>query len=96
MSAASGERSFSGQRRVKTYLRSTMSEARYSNLMVLHVNKDRTDKLNLQVIAKDFVQKNERRIRFLENFNMFICINYIKTNSLSSHMYGGKCNYYRL
>lgn len=64
MSAASAERSFSGQRRVKTYLRSTMTETRYSNLMVLHVNKDRTDKLDLEVIAKHFVQKNDRRIRF--------------------------------
>ena len=62
MSAASGERSFSGQRRVKTYLRSTMTEARYSNLMVLHVNKDRIDKLNLQVIAC------ERRIGFFGKF----------------------------
>ena len=68
MSAASGERSFLGQRRVKTYLRSTMTEARYSNLMVLHVNKDRTDKLDLQIIAKRFIQKNERRIRFFGKF----------------------------
>ncbi len=64
MSAASGERSFSSQRRVKTYLRSTMTEARYSNLMVLHVDEDRTDKLNLNLIAKQFIQKKERRIRF--------------------------------
>ena len=64
MSAASGERTFSSQRRVKTYLRSTMTEVRYNNLMVLHVNKERTDKLDLNIIAKLFIQKNERRIRF--------------------------------
>ena len=64
MSAASGERTFSSQRRVKTYLRSTMTEVRYNNLMVLHVNKERTDKLDLNLIAKLFTQKNERRIRF--------------------------------
>ena len=64
MSAASGERTFSSQRRVQTYLRSTMTEVRYNNLMVLHVNKERTDKLDLNLIAKLFIQKNERRIRF--------------------------------
>ena len=67
-SAASGERSFSGQRSVKTYLGSTMTKARYSNLMVLHINKDRTDKLDLQIIAKRFIQKNKRRIRFFRKF----------------------------
>ena len=68
MSAASGERTFSSQRRVKTYLRSTMTEVRYNNLMILHINKDRTDKINLNLIAKQFIQKNERRIKFFGKF----------------------------
>jgi hypothetical protein len=29
--------------------------------IVMHVNKDRTDELDLSLIAKDFVIKNERR-----------------------------------
>ena len=64
MSAASGERSFSSQRLVKTYLRSTMAAARYNNLIIMHVNKARTEELDLSLIAKDFVLKNERRVRF--------------------------------
>ena len=68
MSAASGERSFSNQRVIKTYLRSTMTAARYNNLIVMHVNKARTDKLDLNLIAKDFVRKNERRLRFFGKF----------------------------
>ncbi|CAB4037909.1 zinc finger MYM-type 1-like [Paramuricea clavata] len=68
MSAASGERSFSSQRLVKTYLRSTMTAARYNNLIVMHVNKARTDELDLSLIAKDFVLKNERRVRFFGKF----------------------------
>ena len=68
MSAASGERSFSSQRVIKTYLRSTMTAARYNNLIVMHVNKARTDKLDLNLIAKDFVHKNERRVRFFGKF----------------------------
>jgi hypothetical protein len=39
MSAVSGERSFSSQRLAKTYLRSTMTAARYSNLIVMHACK---------------------------------------------------------
>jgi hypothetical protein len=38
--SASAERVFSAMRRVKTYLRSTMSENRFSNLMLLAVEKD--------------------------------------------------------
>ena len=68
MSAASGERSFSSQRLVKTYLRSTMTAARYNNLVIMHVNKARTDELDLSLIAKDFVLKNERRVRFFGKF----------------------------
>ena len=59
MSAASGGRTFSSQRRVKTYLRSTMTEVRYNNLMVLHVNKERTDKLDLNLIANVELDSSE-------------------------------------
>ncbi len=44
-SNATSERSFSALRRVKTYLRSTMTQCRLNNLMVLHVHRDRLDKL---------------------------------------------------
>jgi hypothetical protein len=65
MSAPSGERSFSSQRLVKTrYLRSTMTIL----LLCMHVNKARTDELDLSLIAKDFVLKNERRVRFFGKF----------------------------
>ena len=44
---ATSERSFSALRRVKTYLRSTMSQERLNNLLVLHVHKDRTASLDI-------------------------------------------------
>ena len=50
-SNATSERSFSSLRRVKTYLRSTMTQCRLNNLMVLHVHKDRLDKLDLHRIG---------------------------------------------
>ena len=40
ISAASAERSFSVQRQIKSYLRNTMSEKRYSNLLVLNIHKE--------------------------------------------------------
>ncbi len=58
---STSERSFSCMRRVKTYLRSTMTQQRLNNLMVLHVHKDHTDKLNLCEVANEFVSVNERR-----------------------------------
>uniref|UniRef100_H3ACG0 HAT C-terminal dimerisation domain-containing protein n=1 Tax=Latimeria chalumnae TaxID=7897 RepID=H3ACG0_LATCH len=54
MCIASDERSFSAQRRMKTYLRSNMSEKRYNNLLMLHVHKDRTDETDLKCIARVF------------------------------------------
>ena len=40
---ASSERSFSAMRRIKSYLRSTMSQGRLNHIMVLSVHKDLTN-----------------------------------------------------
>ena len=58
---AVSERSASGLRRIKTCLRSTMSQQRLNNLMVLHVHKDRTDELDLKVCLNEFVTGSEHR-----------------------------------
>jgi len=42
-SNAEAERSFSALRRLKTYLRSRMSQERLNHLAVMHVNQDRLD-----------------------------------------------------
>ena len=42
---AASERSFSALKRIKNYLRATMSQTRLNSLMLLHVHKDMTDKL---------------------------------------------------
>ena len=52
---STSERSFSAMRRAKSYLQSTMLQSRLNNIMMLHVHKDRTDKLNLIDVANDFV-----------------------------------------
>ena len=66
MSAASAERSFSVQRQIKSYFRNTMSEKRYDNLLALNIHKERTD--NVIKLAREFVQKNDRRLRFFGKF----------------------------
>ena len=60
---ATSERSFSVLRRVKTYLRTTMTQNRLNHLMVLHVHKVRTDSLDLMSIAREFVTGREGRLR---------------------------------
>ena len=49
---ASSEHSFSGLRRIKTYLRTTMTQKRLNDLMVLNIHKEKTALLNLAVVAK--------------------------------------------
>ena len=55
---ASSEHSFSALRRVKSYLRSTMSQPRLNSLMVLHVHKELTDLLKFVDVANEFVEIN--------------------------------------
>ena len=63
---AISERSFSAMKRIKTYLRSTMSQERLNAIMVLHVHKQRSDKLVLLDIGNQFVNKEHRQLFFGE------------------------------
>ena len=65
---ATSERSFSAMRRVKSYLRSTMQQEHLNHLMVLHVHKEKTDRLQLFNIANEFGSKSERRFHILGKF----------------------------
>lgn len=65
---SSSERSFSAMRRVKSYLRSTMTQERLNNLMILHVHQEYTDTLNLIEVANDFISKCERRSQVFGHF----------------------------
>ena len=60
-SNATSERSFSALRRVKTYLRSTMTQARLNHLMVLHVHRSRLDNLDLCHIGNEFIDMRDHR-----------------------------------
>ena len=63
--SASAERSFSLQRRLKTWLRSTMTQIRFNALSQLHEHKEKTDKVDLIKIGNQFISKcNERELHF--------------------------------
>ncbi len=62
------ERSFSVMRRIKSYLRSTMGQARLNHVMVLNIYKEQLDELNLIAIANEFVSGSEHRLRFFGKF----------------------------
>ena len=66
--SAAGERSFSSARRLKTWLRSTMTQTRFSNLTILNTHKQRTDKLCLIDAANEFAALNENQ---KSNFGTF-------------------------
>ncbi|KAK0155291.1 Zinc finger MYM-type protein 1 [Merluccius polli] len=61
ISSAEAERSFSGLRRLKTWLRSTMTQKRLNGIAVCHIHQERLDSLKKQEIAQQYVQGVERR-----------------------------------
>jgi hypothetical protein len=65
VSTASAERSFSVMRRVKSYLRSTMTTERLSGLAMLHAHKDM--EVDTEAVVQDFAQGKRRRLVFLFN-----------------------------
>ena len=68
VTSATAERSFSSLRRVKTYLRNTMTSCRLNNLFLMFIHQDKTDKLDLCTIAQDFISRNSRRKNYLGTF----------------------------
>ena len=59
--SATPERSFSMQRRIKAWLRSTMGQKRYNSLSVLNAHTDVVDKLSLVEVAERFTAAQDKR-----------------------------------
>ncbi|XP_070406844.1 zinc finger MYM-type protein 1-like [Nothobranchius furzeri] len=62
VSSCEAERSFSALRRLKTWLRSTMTQLRLNSTAVCHVHRDRLKRLDKREIATVFIGTSERRV----------------------------------
>ena len=50
--------------RLKTYLRSSMTQERLNHVLLLHSHKSRTDQIDIKQIATSFISANDRRQMF--------------------------------
>lgn len=62
---AASKHSFSTLRRVKSYLRSAMTQSRLNHLMILHYHQDLRDKLDLNSVANEYISKNDSKAHLL-------------------------------
>ncbi|KAK3095241.1 hypothetical protein FSP39_012040 [Pinctada imbricata] len=67
VTTATAERAFSSLRRIKTYLRSTMTQARLNHCMLGYVHKELTDNVDVKEIASNFIKKFPLRQVFFGN-----------------------------
>ena len=61
VSSASSERSFSSLRRLKTWLRATMTQQRLNHIAVLHTHQEELDALDTSSILTDFIAASDIR-----------------------------------
>ena len=45
-----------------------MNQSRINHVMILHFNKEKVDNLDLDIIGNEFVERNEHRLKYFENF----------------------------
>jgi len=62
VSAASNERVFSVLKLIKNHLRTTMTDKRLNNLLILNTSKDILDNINMSAMIKNWATLKERRI----------------------------------
>ena len=59
---AISERSFSTLKRVKTSIRSTMTDSRLNHLLLIHIYKEELDEIDIKLITNEFIKIKESRI----------------------------------
>jgi len=63
VSSATAERSFSRLKLIKSYLRSTMSESRLTNLALLSIERELSYDVDFDFVVDTFSNKKKRRKR---------------------------------
>ncbi|XP_068233481.1 zinc finger MYM-type protein 1-like [Palaemon carinicauda] len=64
VTVASGERSFSKLKLIKTYMRSTMTEERLVGLAMISIENEIAQKVDLKNLVADFAKKKARKAHF--------------------------------
>lgn len=62
VTSSTAEHSFSALRRLKTYLRSTMTEDRLNGLAILHVHRDIAYRMSPKEVLEIFGRRHKRKI----------------------------------
>lgn len=70
ITSSTSERTFSALRRVLTYLRSSVKERTLNHCLLLHVHKELTDSLDLNSVAKEFVDLYDERVKYFGRFDV--------------------------
>ena len=68
MTTATEEWTFSSLQRLKNFIKSTMTQKRLNNVVQMHTDKERIDKVNFLSVAKDFVNSNERHANYFGHY----------------------------
>jgi len=62
------------ERSLSRYLCSTINASRLNNLLLMHIHQERTEKLDLTVVAKEF-SVNTRRLNYLSKIRQWhVCL----------------------
>lgn len=69
-SSAQAERSFSALRRLKTWLRTTMSEVRLNSVAVCHTHQDLIDRLEIKPLMAEYISRSDIRRSLFGSNNM--------------------------
>ena len=67
-SSCSAERSFSCLRRLKTWLRSTMTQKRLNSVVVCHIHQEIVKSINIDQLAKEFAERSQTRRNMFGNY----------------------------
>ncbi|XP_060878264.1 zinc finger MYM-type protein 1-like [Metopolophium dirhodum] len=62
VSSATCERSFSTMRRIKTWVRTSMHQERFTNLSILHIEKDVTKNIDAECILNEFSKSSRMMV----------------------------------
>lgn len=68
VTTASSECNFSAPKRIKTYLRNSMTQSRLNHCMFLHIHHDQTDNIDTKEIASDFIDKCSIRTAYFGQY----------------------------